>query len=84
MSAEKKNGIYMKVIVGLCGLLIAMVSYVWIRAENRMDSFELNMQESKIERALLLDGDEDIIKALAEFKTSVEKRFDKLEERIGQ
>ncbi len=82
MTAEKKNDVYMKVIVGLCGLLITMVSYVWVRAESRMDAFELDRQEAKTERALLLNEDTHIIEKINEFKKSVEKEFEELKEEI--
>lgn len=82
MTAEKKNGIYMKVISFLLGSLVLTILYVWDGATARLTEVEKASQKAEIERALLLDGDEDIIKVLGEFKKDVKEQFKELKEEI--
>ena len=84
MTTERVNGIYMRIIGFLLAALVATILYVWHQAEARLTTVEQNSQTAITERQLLLKEDGHIIEKINEFKKSVYKRFDKLEERIGQ
>jgi len=73
MTIEKKNGLYLKAIGVLLGLILSLALYVWDGTVQRLDDIEVKVDtlKSRSEKSQWMDS--LIISNLAEIKEELKK-----------